>query len=132
MNKFPYFATNATLTYTIPDSTTPTFDPITGAPIFTETTDTVELSVEEGEDIGQNAPIVGKDQIVIEINGRCVNPKTLPSWIQPLSVIPVVYNSASFSNLNAQLHFGLNIKSRLNLDEFFGSPILGWLVFESF
>ena len=129
---FPYFATNATITYKIPDSTAPTFDPNTGAPIFTETTATVELSVEEGEDIGQNMPIVGKDQLVIEINGRCVNPKTLPTWITPLGIIPVVYNSASFTNLNADLHFGVNIKSRFNLDEFFGSPILGWLVYDSF
>ncbi len=121
---------NARLYYKVCDDTNFSLDEVTGRPIFTETEEVIELSLETSE-TGPSFKKAsgGVDEIEVRVEGRCVNPKILPSEVKPNARYRIEYEFSVGQWRNGQLHILPEMVSRFTrLRERFGDKISGELI----
>lgn len=121
---------NARLYYTVCDSTNFVLDEITGRPIFSETENVIELSIEASEtEPSYKDASGGTDETEVRIEGRCVNPKILPPEVKPNANYRIEYEFSVGNWRNGRLHILPEMVSRFTrLRERFGDKIFGLLV----
>ena len=113
---------NCTIVYTSENPTNPTFDPVTGEPIFTLATSTesfrasLEYSIEKPT-FGLQP---GKDRTDQLYYGRAeLIPSSMPTWYKPGANVEVRFDNS----FTAKGYVNFSHLSRLGLDDFFGAPI---------
>lgn len=121
------YRTNATLTTKSTTGNTPTgFDPVTGEPIFGTQTVTLSASLEEASE-PQEIAYPGIDASATYLEGRCIDPKSLPSAFKPHILCDIEYRSQG-DFIRGKFYILPTVNSRLGLESYFGGAIAGFLI----
>lgn len=100
--------TNCRIFYTVNDSTVVGRDPVTDRPIFsTPTENFIECSLEASETEPAYRTLDGVDQLELRIEGRLVNPATIPPEIVPGGQYKIHYNFGGTVDLDAHYREGV-------------------------
>ena len=119
---------NATITIFTPASNPTSFDPVTGAPIFSNTTTVIDASLEEAQrPIEVNYP--GTDSGYIYLEGRAIAPSFLPENYKPYTWMTINYGRHG-GIISGKFYSVPTLVSRLGLESVFGDAIAGFLVSE--
>ncbi len=103
----------------------PTFDPVTGSPIFSDPVQQMELSMEIVSDANINV-FSGADTQVVEVYGRFRN-ATDAAVVRPNHKYRVEYDWKPPVRLEGELVLKMDASSRLGLEKYLGVPFEGFL-----
>lgn len=122
-----FYKTNSKLIALSSTGSTPTgFDPVTGEPIFSQSEIVVFCSLEETSK-PQEIVYPGIDSSATYLEGRCINPKSLPVAFKAHTTVDIEYETQT-GTLKGKFYLLPTVNSRLGLEQYFGGAVAGFLV----
>jgi hypothetical protein len=118
---------NATISYTLASFGLTQNDPITGEPIFSNssTTESIRVSIEPDTTRANLGILPGKDITEHFYAGRLVEPNTLPSWYKAGATLDIAWDD---NGKTGKFYVYPTMISRFGLESIFGQPISGVLL----
>ena len=121
-----YYKANATLTARVENSTPTSYNAVTGDPIFSSTTVSMDVSIEPETNPNYGA-FPGVEQNSLYLVGRLINPTRMPAEFIPNREYDINYYSVGGQSIIGKFYLLPMGVGRLGLEFMFGDAIAGYL-----